>query len=154
MRAVFSNNWNICSPTRVQQSTNPATSAVTRVWCPVLEMSGEIRRCDSIASSQVSVKAKTQQFLMSSWNFIRSLSSSILLTSDWTFASKILGRGVLKHLFWVLHIIPAHLPLFCTSFSYTDASVNEEIHSKGAAATQTHMPVTLKVCFERWSDVQ
>ncbi len=43
--------------------------------------------------SHVSVKQMMLQSLMSRWKLILALRSSILLSKDWTLASKILGRG-------------------------------------------------------------
>src|SRR4029434_3506258 len=66
----------------------------------------------TIGSSQVSVKASTQQFAMSRWKLVRACSSSILLSKDCTFASRMLGSGGFQYLVRALHRIPARLPLF------------------------------------------
>ncbi len=47
----------------------------------------------TVGVSHVSVKQMMLQSLMSHWKLILALRSSILLSKDWTLASKILGRG-------------------------------------------------------------
>ncbi len=47
----------------------------------------------TIADIQVSVRQITQQSLVSRWYEIRARSSQSLLSSDWTLASKMVGRG-------------------------------------------------------------
>ncbi len=43
--------------------------------------------------SHVSDKQRMLQSLMSRWKLVLALRSSILFSKDWTFASRILGRG-------------------------------------------------------------
>ncbi len=47
----------------------------------------------TIADIQVSVRQITQQSLVSCWYEMRACSSQSLLSSDWTLASKMVGRG-------------------------------------------------------------
>ncbi len=60
--------------------------------------------------SHVSDKQMMLQSLMSRWKLILALRSSILLSKDWTLASKILGKGGLWALFLSLLRIPARFP--------------------------------------------
>ncbi len=64
----------------------------------------------TVGVSHVSVKQRMLQSLMSRWKLILALRSSILLSKDWTLASKILGRGGLCALFLSLLRIPARFP--------------------------------------------
>ncbi len=59
--------------------------------------------------SHVSDKQRMLQSLMSRWKLVLAL-RSILFSKDWTFASRILGRGGLWALFLSLSRIPAHRP--------------------------------------------
>ncbi len=60
--------------------------------------------------SHVSDKQRMLQSLMSRWKLVLALRSSILFSKDWTFASRILGRGGLWALFLSLSWIPARRP--------------------------------------------
>ncbi len=66
----------------------------------------------TIADIQVSVRQITQQSLVSRWYEIRARSSQSLLSSDWTLASKMVGRGGRKARRLSLTRTPARFPRF------------------------------------------
>ncbi len=66
----------------------------------------------TIADIHVSVRQITQQSLVSRWYEMRARSSQNLLSSDWTLASKIVGRGGWKARHLSLTRTPALFPLF------------------------------------------
>uniref|UniRef100_A0A3P8QRA0 C-type lectin domain-containing protein n=1 Tax=Astatotilapia calliptera TaxID=8154 RepID=A0A3P8QRA0_ASTCA len=61
--------------------------------------------------SHVSVKQRRLQSRMSLWNFTLALRSSSLFSSDWTLASRMLGRGVRCARALSLFLTPARFPL-------------------------------------------
>ena len=73
---------------------------------------GTMAQSGTKGSSKVSMKTITLQFLMSCWNAIRLRSSSSLLSSDWTFPWRILGRGGRFSRFLSLNRTPARDPRF------------------------------------------
>ncbi len=70
----------------------PESAKKQRSPCTEKPMSS-MAESGTIADIQVSVRQITQQSLVSRWYEMRARSSQSLLSSDWTLASKIVGRG-------------------------------------------------------------
>lgn len=66
---------------------------IVRSWRWMETPSGRMTDSWIEGSSQVSVKTITLQFLTSRWKAILRLSSSSLLSSNWTIAKQMFGRG-------------------------------------------------------------
>ncbi len=70
----------------------PVSSFVLSERCTEKPVSS-MAESGTIADIQVSVRQITQQSLVSRWYEMRARSSQSLLSSDWTLASKMVGRG-------------------------------------------------------------
>ncbi len=83
------------------------------LWAPLLYPSGARRSLWARwLSLSLSLRQITQQSLVSRWYEMRARSSQNLLSSDWTLASKIVGRGGRKARRLSLTRTPALFPLF------------------------------------------
>ncbi len=77
-----------------------------------IEAVSSMAKSGTIADIQVSVRQITQQSLVSRWYEMRDRSLQSLLSSDWTLASKMVGRGGRKARRLSLTRTPALFPLF------------------------------------------
>ncbi len=82
----------------------------------------------------------TQQSLVSRWYEMRARSSQSLLSSDWTLASKMVGRGGRKARRLSLTRTPALFPLFRRRRRRVDFAT----HTKGSDAVSVNSPSALK----------
>ncbi len=94
----------------------------------------------TIADIQVSVRQITQQSLVSRWYEMRARSLQSLLSSDWTLASKMVGRGGRKARHLSLTRTPALFPLFRRRRHLLDFTT----HTKGSDAVSVNNPPAFK----------
>ncbi len=86
------------TPFLVNEETHSTTFGFSGLGCSVHPKNRELSDGVTALSgtegvSHVSDKQMMLQSLMSRWKLILALRSSILLSKDWTLASKILGKG-------------------------------------------------------------
>ncbi len=93
----------------------PVSSFVLSEWCTE-NLVSSMAESGTIADIQVSVRQIMQQSLVSRWYEMRDRSSQSLLSSGWTLARKMLGRGGQRG--WRLNLkrTPALFPLFRRRF--------------------------------------
>ncbi len=120
-------------PLVVDHEADTSSLALPRIYCPFpggewRPPSGTMAVSGVKGSSQVSVKTITLQFLTSCWKAILLLSSSSLLSSDWTLARRILSRGGQFSLFLSLTGTPACDPRFLHGFHSPDMATGNPSH--------------------------
>ncbi len=93
----------------------PVSSFVLSKQCTENHVSS-MAESGTIAEIQVSVRQITQQSLVSRWYEMRARSSQSVLSSGWTFASKMVGRRSRKAWRLSLTRTPALFPLFRLRF--------------------------------------
>ncbi len=96
----------------------------------------------TIADIQVSVRQITQHSLVSRWYEMRARSSQSLLSSDWTLASKMVGRGGRKARRLSLTRTPALFPLFRLRFFRRGRA----FQTKGSDAVSKGSDVIALIC--------
>ncbi len=116
----------------------PVSSFVLSERCTEKPVSS-MAESGTIADIQVSVRQITQQSLVSRWYEMRARSSQSLLSSDWTLASKMVGRGGRKARHLSLTRTPALFPLFRRR-----RRVDFATHTMGSDAVSVNSPSALK----------